>query len=494
MSLKPMKQHNIDRTRSAPPDQGEPDLKESKAVKLNVDAPAFSFDNKPNSKNLSAAAADFSPSFSIPSLTPNSGLRENVPDFVPSFSFTKAVAVIEEVKKPELKLIEEPKIESVSDEDTDEPMGDLWVVSDFELTKAKCRELDGSIPTDKETLFFKYDVAFIRSVAREVSAQALWDRTKALKLRCSIENRTNLNKIDRNQTQPVLDTPESVAEWRAAKSEEEKMIAEKAKLYTARRNATVEETELIKKKIKINLNKLTPNNKDKLQVTLLEVAKTCHEALRELTVALFDKAWSEQKYSSLYALICQFLKENFEGFAYPGEEASRNWFKHELLTMCQEVFEYRPQDIEFQGLTDDKIEQKRVQLKKKTIGNVRFIGELFKVNLISPKIVLNCIDDLLISQQASLIDEDKLEGACVLLTTGGSMFERSSLREHTDRCMMKVQEIIRMPLLTPRLKFLLMNVEDARKTGWAKSNVDQPRKVEEIRAEFVKEHSSIGYD
>lgn len=544
--------HNIDRTRSAPPDQGEPDLKEIKGVKLNVDAAAFSF----QIKTLSASAQDFSPSFSAPtptapsstapsatttsfsvsastpSFNPNaartssspfsSSLHIDVPDFVPG-SIPSKSSVVEEVKFPQVKqaivkplpvkptevkpvtakVAEAPPIvESVSDEDTDETISDICV--DFELTKAKCIELERNLPTGREQLCFKYDMAFIKGIVGDIVDQPLLDRVKALRAHAAIDIRNSLDRIQRGPAQvfPPVDPAEFAVEWRTARSEEEKLIAEKAKAYTARRTATVEETEQIKKKIKITLNKLTPNNKDKLQATLLEIGKTCHEALRELAVALFDKAWSEQKYSSLYASICQFMKEHLEGFVYPDErpvdspemdkEPGRNWFKHELLTMCQEVFESRTNPTDFQGLSLEKLEAKRVLLKKKTIGNVRFIGELFKVNLISPRIVLNCINELLISQDSDALDEDKLEGACVLLTTGGMMFERSSLREHTDGCIGKMKQIIQLPNLPARFRFLLMvnfrqNVIDARKAGWEKTNVDTPRKVEEIRAEFVRE-------
>jgi translation initiation factor 4G len=146
------------------------------------------------------------------------------------------------------------------------------------------------------------------------------------------------------------------------------------------------------------------------------------------------------------------MKENSEGFSYPDEEPTRNWFKAEILTMCQEVFEPRPDDTDFQGLSDDKIELRRAQLKKKTIGNVKFIGELFKVGLLVPKIVLKCIGDLLIQQEAASLDEDKLEGSCVLLTTGGSMFESSHLREHTSLCIDKVEQILQFENLQPRFE------------------------------------------
>lgn len=76
---------------------------------------------------------------------------------------------------------------------------------------------------------------------------------------------------------------------------------------------------------------------------------------------------------------------------------------------------------------------------------MRFIGELFNVRLIPPKIVITCVVELLQIDQkldfsngfdSSKIphpDEDKIEGACILLTIGGSKLERPKLVGHLNK-------------------------------------------------------------
>lgn len=53
-------------------------------------------------------------------------------------------------------------------------------------------------------------------------------------------------------------------------------------------------------------------------------------------------------------------------------------------------------------------------MRRKSVGNCRFIGELFKLKMLTSKIMLSCISQLLSSS-----DEEQLECLCKLLTTIG---------------------------------------------------------------------------
>mmetsp|Transcript_179 Transcript_179/g.156 ORF Transcript_179/g.156 Transcript_179/m.156 type:complete len:214 (-) Transcript_179:35-676(-) len=205
----------------------------------------------------------------------------------------------------------------------------------------------------------------------------------------------------------------------------------------------------------------------------------------------------------MYAKLCGYFKEQFEGFKYPGEESkSKNHFKHKLLHICEESFSYNPEDNYLEGLNEEQKENKRNLLKKKTLGNVRFIGELFNVKLITARVVLQCVHDLVglpgkhdppervISDQ---IDEDKLEGACILLGTGGISFERSMLKPETTRIFDYLGSLLehRSGELSNKLRFFIMNLMDERKNNWQKSNKEEVKKIEDIHAEFHREQNEI---
>lgn len=216
--------------------------------------------------------------------------------------------------------------------------------------------------------------------------------------------------------------------------------------------------------IKVTLNKLSPSNVDKLKEQLFNIGKESRENLYLLVSGIFEKAWSEIKYTSMYAHLCFYFRDEFENFSFPNEEESKslkkiNEFRNLLLLMCEDSFKFTHQDTDL-NLTEEEIEYKRGVLKRKTMGNVRFIGELFNVKLITVKIVLLCIHDLLSIpchfDEDTEIDEEKIEGVCILLSTGGPGFERAALKAETNRIFEFLSKLVSLPSLKSKLKFMMM--------------------------------------
>lgn len=110
---------------------------------------------------------------------------------------------------------------------------------------------------------------------------------------------------------------------RAEIPQEQMMLKEKAKAHTERRLAEVAEDVKLKRKVKITLNKLAPTNFDKLKVELSEIIKNGRDLVKELAQLIFDKAWSETRYTSMYANLCLFINQEYGLFEF-GEEASES--------------------------------------------------------------------------------------------------------------------------------------------------------------------------
>mmetsp|Transcript_17775 Transcript_17775/g.17752 ORF Transcript_17775/g.17752 Transcript_17775/m.17752 type:complete len:211 (+) Transcript_17775:1018-1650(+) len=202
----------------------------------------------------------------------------------------------------------------------------------------------------------------------------------------------------------------------------------------------------------------------------------------------------------MYAQMCGYFKSQFESYKFPGEEEEKtpkNPFKNELLIMCEESFKFVPSETDYEGLDEEQAEKKKTIHKKKTQGNVRFIGELFNVKLISAKIVLMCVHEMLGLDEGSHgrpgpLDEDKLEGACILLSTGGAGFERGSMRKDTNKVFEYLSGLIQSKeTLSSKLRFKIMNLIDERTSGWSKNKKDEPTTIEEVHAEYEKEQSII---
>jgi DNA-directed RNA polymerase subunit F len=299
--------------------------------------------------------------------------------------------------------------------------------------------------------------------------------------------RGNSQKTKKTKHEPIRNEefkPAELENWRKAKSLEEEKIRKQAVGTTLKLTSTKDDREQITRKIKITLNKLSPSNLPKLQPELLSLAKTSREALAFLIQTIFEKSWAEVKYTAMYAQLCQILKQEFTGFLYDGESPSKknqNWFRYCLLNHVQHAFE------DTQDSPSKDAETKALLHKKKTHGSVRFIAELLKVGIISAKIIQDIVESLinLNNKDPLFVDEEKVEVACVLISTAAGFNEKANLRAETDKIFAYLAEILDAnPAMSSKVKFSIMNLVDERKAGWVKDVSEQPKTVEEIREEF----------
>ena len=304
-----------------------------------------------------------------------------------------------------------------------------------------------------------------------------------------------LNKGKKGDDKKMVREPQIICQvqWRKAKTVEEEKISKKAKQYSQRFSVPTVEQEKIKKQVRITLNKLSPNNLEKLTKDILETCKKSHDYLKLVVSGIFEKAWSETKYTQMYSTLCKSLKTSFEKFAYPGQEnleREKNAFKYELLFMCEDTFKYNSGDNDFAGLSNEETAIKIEKIKKKTLGNVRFIGELFNVNLITANTILECVYSLLDMFEKEN-NEDKLEGACVLLLTGAASFERSKLKASTDEIYNRLRRILENSTICPKNRFKIIDLQEFRASGWKNLQKEKLKKVEEIHADHQNEQNEI---
>lgn len=145
----------------------------------------------------------------------------------------------------------------------------------------------------------------------------------------------------------------------------------------------------IAREIKYQMNLLTAENFDVVKMKVLDLAQK-EKALDKVINTVIEKAWSELKFASIYAKLCYFL-QNQPCFI----ENGKNIFKLQFLQKIQDTFEGNVDVIIFMK-TDAKSydemneqEKKKFTLlkKKKILGNMNFIGELFLAKVIRQKII-----------------------------------------------------------------------------------------------------------
>ena len=79
---------------------------------------------------------------------------------------------------------------------------------------------------------------------------------------------------------------------------------------------------------------------------------------------------------------------------------------------------------------EDDLEACEVKNRKCFLGNIRFVGELFKLKMLSETIMHECVARLLRSSS----DEESLECFARLITTAGKYLDKPEFKVGRDRC------------------------------------------------------------
>lgn len=139
---------------------------------------------------------------------------------------------------------------------------------------------------------------------------------------------------------------------------------------------------------------------------------------------IFEKALDEPKYSSMYAQLCRHLVERAPNFEPPGSTAPT--FKRLLLNKCRVEFENRVQIAQqYEKAASDLEEDSKYLAKRKMLGNIKFMGELGKLEIVHDHILHKCCEQLLVGRKKQPISDqaEDLECLCHLMKTCGKILD-----------------------------------------------------------------------
>ncbi|KAK2594218.1 hypothetical protein QQS21_008060 [Conoideocrella luteorostrata] len=267
--------------------------------------------------------------------------------------------------------------------------------------------------------------------------------------------------------------------------------------------------EMVQRKVKAALNKMTPENFDKIANQILIIAGQSKDesdgrTLRQVIQLTFEKATDESHWASMYARFCKRMLENMSADVRDERIKDKNGnivsggnlFRKYLLNRCQEEFERGwstnlPQPKEEEGgedgskkaamLTDEYYAAEAA--KRRGLGLVQFIGELYKLGMLTERIMHECVHKLV--DYKGVPDEAEIESLSKLLRTIGANLDATEKgRPMMDAYFQRIQSMADLPELQSRLKFMLMDVIDLRKANWiSKDSNKGPKTLEEIRVE-----------
>ena len=234
--------------------------------------------------------------------------------------------------------------------------------------------------------------------------------------------------------------------------------------------------DLVQRMVNSNLNKMTPNNFDKISGQILAIAhqskdETDGRSLRQVIQLTFEKATDEAHWAEMYAQFCKRMLESMspeikdenildkKGDVVVGGALFRKY----LLTRCQTEFERgwktnlpeKPEGEteEAAMLSDDYYLQ--ATAKRRGLGLVRFIGELYKLQMLTERIMHECVKKLV--DYDGVPDEAEVESLTSLLKTIGQQLDASE-KGHSmmDAYFQRIKGMIDLKDLPSRLRFMLM--------------------------------------
>lgn len=141
-----------------------------------------------------------------------------------------------------------------------------------------------------------------------------------------------------------------------------------------------------------------------------------------------------------------------------------------LLAKCNNEFENRRKaseafDCKDEPLSPDEEEQRAIA-KHKMLGNIKFVCELGKQNLLQENILHLCIQQLLSKKSKDKSAQDKaqdLECLCQIMKTVGSLLDKEKAKPLMDQYFERMEYYANCTELPCRIRFMLQDSLELRR-------------------------------
>ncbi|KAJ6103842.1 hypothetical protein N7486_004064 [Penicillium sp. IBT 16267x] len=265
--------------------------------------------------------------------------------------------------------------------------------------------------------------------------------------------------------------------------------------------------DVVQRKVKAALNKMTPENFDRISVQILDIVSQSKDesdgrTLRQVIQLTFEKATDEAHWAPMYAKFAKAMLESMSADIKDENIRDKNGnvvaggslFRKYLLNRCQEEFERgwkvnlpeKPEGSseETQMLSDEYYIA--AAAKRRGLGLVKFIGELYKLGMLTERIMHECVKKLV--DYEGMPDEAEVESLTSLLRTIGASLDASEKGPAMmDAYFARINLMVETPNLPSRLRFMLMDIIDLRSKRWNSKDADKgPKTIQQIREEAAR--------
>ncbi|KAM7401729.1 hypothetical protein PAMP_017024 [Pampus punctatissimus] len=254
-----------------------------------------------------------------------------------------------------------------------------------------------------------------------------------------------------------------------------------------------QKTQDLFRKVRSILNKLTPQKFNQLMKQVTDLTIDTEERLKGVIDLVFEKAIDEPSFSVAYGNMCRCLATlKVQMTDKPNTTVN---FRKLLLNRCQKefekdkvddvVFERKQKELDSAASSTERerlqeeLEEAKDKARRRSIGNIKFIGELFKLKMLTEAIMHDCVVKLLKNH-----DEESLECLCRLLTTIGKDLDFEKAKPRMDQYFNQMEKIVKERKTSSRIRFMLQDIIDLRLHNWVSRRADQgPKTIEQIHKE-----------
>lgn len=248
---------------------------------------------------------------------------------------------------------------------------------------------------------------------------------------------------------------------------------------------------------------MTPEKFQELSDELLKLDLNSIVILNGVILLIFDKALDEPKYSSMYAQLCKRLSE--EAPSFEKDPSGSCTFLRLLIAVCRDKFNnrlkrdgaegdsqfnkvHRPQQAAADNDADE--EERRHLAKQRMLGNVKFIGELHKLDMLSKNVLHQCIMELLDKKKKRTASKEEMcedmECLAQLLKTCGKNLDSEQGKELMNQYFETLERRSKSTDYPPRIRFMLKDVIELRDNNWIPRkvvNTEGPVPIKQIRSD-----------
>ncbi|GLC43129.1 Eukaryotic translation initiation factor 4 gamma 1 [Pleodorina starrii] len=297
--------------------------------------------------------------------------------------------------------------------------------------------------------------------------------------------------------------PQPAAAADSANGQDVSRIAKAADLgrQAYRPGGSVSAEEQAVRRVKGILNKLTPEKFERLLNQLLEVITTA-DILQKTIALVFENAVEQPTYVAMYGDLCVSLSKELPQFPPPPGSDKPLSFRQILLNTCQDEFEGAADGREELASITDPAEREDAErrVKKRVLGNMRLISELYKQDMVKDWIMVTCIDELLSARPtkaAKTPPEDNIEAVLEIIKLSGAKLSKSEKAETLKKLDKVLRELERLMGdksngISTRVRLAIKDVMELKRANWVpRREAYTAKKLDEVRAQAEAELGMI---